>query len=74
MGLMACSHCIGPGTGQGTRNDELLYYTMYCTHYTGTGKGQQTIVFYCVYPSPCPDPVQCDQAISNNLLYKNAFQ
>ena len=49
------------GTGQGTENDGFLYYTMYCTHYTGMGQGQQTIVFYCVHPTPCPvpGPVQC---------------
>ena len=36
---MACSHCTGPGTGQGMGNDGFLYYAMYCTHYTGTGTG-----------------------------------
>ena len=36
---MACSHCTGPGLGQGTGNDEFLYYAMYCTKYTGTGTG-----------------------------------
>ena len=30
---MAQSHCTGPG------HDEFLYYTMYCTHYTGTWAG-----------------------------------
>ena len=34
---MACSHCIGPGLGQGTGNNGFPYYTMYFTHYTGTG-------------------------------------
>ena len=64
---MACSHCMGLGKGQGTRNDGFLYYTMYCTHYTGMGQGQQTIVFYCAHPGPCPclvsGPLQCEQAI-----------
>ena len=36
---MACSHCTGPGTGQGTGNGGFLYYAMYCTHYTGTETG-----------------------------------
>ena len=49
---MACPHCTGLGTGQGTGNDEFLYYTMYCTHYTGTGQGHITIVFYCAHPGP----------------------
>ena len=34
---MACSHCTGPGTGQGTGIDGFLYYSMYCTHHTVTG-------------------------------------
>ena len=41
--LIAHSQCTGPGQGQGQGqgqgpgNDGSLYYTMYCTHYTGTG-------------------------------------
>ena len=34
-GVRAHTHC----TGQGLGNDGFLYYTMYCTHYTGTGMG-----------------------------------
>ena len=34
--VMACAHFTGPGIGQGTGNDGVLHYTMYCTHYTGT--------------------------------------
>ena len=37
--VMTCSHCTGPGTGQGTGNDGFLYEAMYCTHYTGPGLG-----------------------------------
>ena len=51
---MAHSHCTGPGQGQELGNDGFLYYTMYCIHYTGTGAGQGTIVFYCARPGPCP--------------------
>ena len=35
--VMACSHCTGPGTGQGPGNNGFLYYTMYCTHHAVTG-------------------------------------
>ena len=35
--LMAHSHRTGPGQGQGLGKDRFLHYSMYCTHYTGTG-------------------------------------
>ena len=33
-------------------NDSFLCYAIYCTHYTGTGTGTWTIVFYCAHPVP----------------------
>ena len=39
LGLMAHSHCTGPGQGQGPGNDGFLYYAIYCSHYTGRGTG-----------------------------------
>ena len=36
VSLMAHSNYTGHGQGQGLENDGFLYYTMYCTHYTGT--------------------------------------
>ena len=36
--LMAHWHCTGPEPGPG--NNGFIYYTMYCTHYTGTQKGR----------------------------------
>ena len=61
---MAHSHCKIPGQGQGPGNDGFLYYAIYCSHYTGTGTGKVTIVFYCTnpVPGPCPGPgpVQCE--------------
>ena len=38
-GVMACSRCMGLVMGEGMGNDGFLYYTIYCTHYTGTGTG-----------------------------------
>ena len=35
--VMAHTHCTGPGQGPG--NDGFLYYTLYCTQYTGTLTG-----------------------------------
>ena len=43
--LMAHTHCMGPGPGQGPGNDGFLYDAMYCTHYTGTGAGTGTHCF-----------------------------
>ena len=34
---MAHTYYTGPVQGQGPGNDGFLYYTMYCTHCTGTG-------------------------------------
>ena len=42
----------GTGVGTGTENNGFLYYTMYCTHNTGTGTGHHW--FYCAHPGPCP--------------------
>ena len=49
-----------------------------CTVHTTQWQGQGTIVFYCVYPCPCPvpGPVQCVWAITHkrNSGWKcNAF-
>ena len=56
LAVMAHSHCMGSG------NDGFLYYAIYYSHYTGTGK--VTIIFYCTClgPGPCPvpGPVQCE--------------
>ena len=68
--VMAHSHCTGPGPDQGPGNDGFLYYTMYCTHYTGKGAGQETIVFECANPGACPSPMQCVWAIRAILLGK----
>ena len=53
--LMACSHCMGPGTGNNG-----VYITL-CTVHTAQGQGQGTIVFHCVHSGPCPItfPVPC---------------
>ena len=56
MGLMAYSHCTGPGLGEGLGNDGLLHYAMYCIHYTGTGTGTGESLFSIV-PIPFPVPV-----------------
>ena len=40
------------GTGNGTGNDGLKYYAMYCTHYTGTGTGNGTGHYWVPYPFP----------------------
>ena len=49
---MVHTHCTrqGPGTGTRTRtgNNGFLYYTMYCTHHTGTRTGNH---FYWPQPS-----------------------
>ena len=46
QGLMAHSHCTGPGPGQGPGNDGFLYYALYCSHYTGTGTGNHCFLLY----------------------------
>ena len=43
--------------GTGTGNDGFLYYTMYCTHYTGAGAGNR---FFSIVPVPVPVPVTCN--------------
>ena len=49
-GLMAHTHCTGPGQGQGPGNDGFLYFTMYCTHYTGPGNdGFLYFTMYCTH-------------------------
>ena len=67
---MAHSHCTGPGLGQGPGNDVFLYYTMYCTHYTGKGTGTGKhcfLLFTRSVPCPGPDPVQCVKAMSDGI-------
>ena len=48
---MAHSHCTGPGPGPGQGPGQgpgnvFLYYTMSCTHYTGTGTGNHCFLLY----------------------------
>ena len=67
-GLMAQTHCTGPGQeqGQGMKLGTMGFYiSILCTVHTTQGQGQiqGTIVFYCSHPIPCPShcpgPVQC---------------
>ena len=50
VGLMAHSHCTGPGQGQGPGKDGFLCYAIYCSHYTRTGTGTGNHCFL-LYPS-----------------------
>ena len=54
--LMAHSHCTGLGTGTG-----FVHYTVYNTHYTGTGK--HCFLLCSPGPGPSPGPLQCVWAI-----------
>ena len=51
------------GTGTGTRNNGVLYYAMYCTHYTGTeiGTGNHCFLLCLSSRGPCAGSgsVQC---------------
>ena len=56
---MAHLHCTGQGQGLEMMGS---YITLFIVHNTqGQRRGQETIVFYCTRPSPCPSfgPVQC---------------
>ena len=46
MMIMTHSHCTRLEQEKGQGNDGLLYHTMYCTQYTGTGTGNLCFLLY----------------------------
>ena len=49
FGMKSSFTLHGTGQGQGQGNDGFLHYTMYCTHYTGTGTGNHCFLLCPFY-------------------------